>query len=195
MINNKNEENDAMMRLPKPLLGFSAFPGTGKTDLILQLLSVFKSQGLHVAVIKQTQDDIDADQSQEDSLEFSKAGAEHVLMVADNALAMTEIGQQSVPELGNLLEWPDMENIDLILIEGFRHLPFARIELHRSSLGNKLLFPEDNSIIAVASDEYLETGGLPLLNIELPKEVAGYISRWLRFHPHTVQLLMANADN
>jgi molybdopterin-guanine dinucleotide biosynthesis protein MobB len=73
----------------------------------------------------------------------------------------------------------DLENLDLIMVEGFKHLPFEKIELHRPSTGNSLIFTEDDSVIAIASDEDLETGGLPLLNINAPEEVAGFINRWL----------------
>lgn len=155
MKNNNNEENHAVMRFPGPVLGFVAFPGTGKSALTVELLALFESQGLRVAVIKQSQDDDDHGSAE--------------------------------PGFGKLLEQLDQENIDLVLVDGFGHLPFARIELYRPSLGNKPMFPHDRSIIAVASDEYLETGGLPLLNIDLPQEVAGYINRWLHNHPQTAK--------
>ena len=34
-------------------------------------------------------------------------------------------------------------------------------------------------MVAIASDEDLETGDLPLLNLNAPEEVAGFINRWL----------------
>ena len=73
----------------------------------------------------------------------------------------------------------DLNNLDLVLVEGFRHLPFAKIELHRPATAKPLLFTEDPSIIAVASDEDVETGDLPLLNLNAVEEVAGFINRWL----------------
>jgi len=33
--------------------------------------------------------------------------------------------------------------------------------------------------VAIASDEVLETGELPLLNLNAVEEVAGFINRWL----------------
>ena len=64
-------------------------------------------------------------------------------------------------------------------MEGFRHLPFAKIELHRPATEKPLLFTEDPLIIAVACDEDIETGDLPLLNLNTVEEVAGFINRWL----------------
>ena len=172
-------ENDGLMRFPKPVLGFYALPGAGKSTLIIALLTLLKSQGLRIAVINQTQNYSDREQAEKGRLELTRAGAEQVLTVSDQTPAEVEFG--------NLVDRLDLQKIDLILVDGFGHLPFARIELYRPSQGNKLLFTEDASVIAVASDEYLETGGIPLLNINLPQEVAGYISRWLRNHPLTAK--------
>jgi len=175
---------DVMMHFPKPVLGFAAYSGTGKTTLLVKLLPLMKMQGLRVAVIKQTHHDFDIDKPGKDSFELRKAGADQVLIASDKRSAlMTEYQVQSDPEPGYLIEQLDLENLDLIMVEGFRNLPFAKIELHRPSTGKKFIFPEDKSVIAIASDEYLETGDLPLLNLNMPKEVAGFINRWLGSQP------------
>jgi molybdopterin-guanine dinucleotide biosynthesis protein MobB len=181
---NSREHTDVMMRFPKPVLGFAAYSGTGKTTLLVKLIPLMKSQGLRIAAIKQTHHDFDIDKPGKDSFELRKAGADQVLIASDKRSAlMTEYQVQSELEPGSLIEQLDLEHLDLILVEGFRHFPFAKIELHRPSTGKKLIFPEDKSVIAIASDEYLEAGDLPLLNLNLPKEVVGFINRWLRSQP------------
>jgi molybdopterin-guanine dinucleotide biosynthesis protein len=40
----------------------------------------------------------------------------------------------------------------LVLVEGFKHATFAKIEIHRPSLGKPLMYPEDANIIALATD-------------------------------------------
>lgn len=163
-----------------PVLGFAAYSGTGKTTLLVKLLPLMKLQGLRIAMIKHAHHDFDIDKPGKDSFELRKAGAEQVLVASDKRYAlMTEYQDKVEPELGDLIEKLDLENIDLIMVEGFRHLPFAKIELHRPSTGKQLIFPEDKSVVAVASDEDVETGELPLLNINAPEEVAGFINRWL----------------
>ncbi len=92
---------------------------------------------------------------------------------------ITEYTEQREPGLPELIDKLDLDNIDLIMVEGFKHLPFSKIELHRPVMGKRLIFPGDRSVIAVASDRALETGELPLLNINEAEEVAGFINRWL----------------
>lgn len=177
---NNRKYNDMVMHFPKPVLGFAAYSGTGKTTLLVKLLPLMKQQGLRVAMIKHTHHDFDIDKPGKDSFELRKAGAHQVLVASDKRYAlMTEYEEQAEPDLGELIKNLDLENLDLVMVEGFRHLPFTKIELHRPSTGKKLIFPEDESIIAIASDENLETGDLPLLNINVPEEVMAFISHWL----------------
>ena len=155
-------------------------PGTGKTTLLVKLLPLMKLQGLRVAMIKQTHHDFDIDKPGKDSFELRKAGATQMLVASDKRSAlMTEYGSRVSPGLGELVDQLDLQNIDLVLVEGFRHLSFPKIELHRPATGKDLIFPQDPSVIAVASDDDLQTGDLPLLDINVPEEVMGFINRWL----------------
>ena len=163
-----------------PVLGFAAYSGTGKTTLLVKLLPLMKLQGLRVALIKQTHHDFEIDKPGKDSFELRKAGANQVLIASDKRCAlMTEYEKSVAPDLNDLVNKLDLDNIDLVLVEGFKHLLFPKIELHRSSLGNRLLFPEDDSIIAIASDGALNTAGLSLLNLNAVEEIAGFVNRWL----------------
>lgn len=172
--------NDHKLAFPKPVLGFAAYSGTGKTSLLVKLLPLMKLQGLRVAMIKHTHHDFDIDKPGKDSFELRKAGADQVLVASGRRMAlMTEFEDSTEPDLAELVNALDLNNVDLVMVEGFRHVPFAKIELHRTVLGKPLIFPEDKSIIAIASDENINTGDLPLLNLNAPEEVAGFINRWL----------------
>ena len=176
----EHQYEQVSMHFVKPVLGFAAYSGTGKTTLLVRLLPLMKLQGLRVAMIKHAHHDFDIDTPGKDSFELRKAGADQVLIASDKRCAvMTEFGQVKEPELDELMRRLDLENIDLVMVEGFRHLPFPKIELHRPSTAKPLIFPDDRSVIAVATDENLDTGELPLLNLNEAEEVAGFINRWL----------------
>jgi len=70
----------------------------------------------------------------------------------------------------------DQDNLDLILVEGFKLEKIPKIELTRPSLGNDLFFPIDDNVIAVATDEPLtvETD-LPMLDINNPDQIVLFI--------------------
>lgn len=174
--------NSRRLRCEKPVLGFAAYSGTGKTTLLVKLLPLMRLQGLRVAVIKQTHHDFEIDTPGKDSYELRKAGANQMLLASGHRTALiteSDNGSTGEPQLAELINQLDLENIDLVMVEGFKHEPFDKIELHRSVVSEELIFTEDASVIAVATDENIDTGGLPLLNINAVEEVAGFINRWL----------------
>ena len=139
-----------------------------------------KLQGLRVAMIKQTHHDFDIDKPGKDSFELRKAGANQVLIASEKRCALiTEYETPVESDLVGLVNKLDLENIDLVVVEGFKNKSFPKIELHRAATASKLIYPEDDNVIAVASDESLDTGDLPLLNLNETEEVAGFINRWL----------------
>lgn len=168
------------IKFEKPVLGFAAYSGTGKTTLLVKLLPLLKERGLRIAMIKHAHHDFDIDKPGKDSYELRKAGADQMLIASDRRWAlMTEIHKGVDPRLEDLIGRLNLDECDLVLVEGFRHVPFAKIELHRPSLGKDLIYPDDINIIAVASDEKIPTANLPLLNLNEPQEIEDYIYSWL----------------
>lgn len=169
------------IKFKKPVLGFSAYSGTGKTTLLVKLLPLLKGMGLRVAMIKHAHHDFDIDQPGKDSYELRKAGAEQILIASSYRRALiTETPEGNEPTLEDLVASLNLEQVDLILVEGFRHLAFPKIELHRPSTGKDLIFPEDSNIIALASDGDIESSAITKLDINNPQEIADFILQWLQ---------------
>ena len=169
-----------------PLIGFAAWSGTGKTTLLRQLIPWFKARGLRVAVIKATHHDFEIDRPGKDSYELRKAGAAQTLLVSSRRTALiTEHENPADPDLARALARLDAQHADLVLVEGFRHVPFPKIELHRPALGKPLLYPQDQSIVAIATDAPLpERPTIPVLNLNdiagVGEFVAGYLGLALK---------------
>ncbi|MDE2089150.1 MAG: molybdopterin-guanine dinucleotide biosynthesis protein B [Gammaproteobacteria bacterium] len=161
-----------------PVLGFAAYSGVGKTTLLVKLLALFQARGLRVGVIKHAHHDFDVDHPGKDSYELRKAGAGQVLVASRRRWAlMAENEPPAEPRLNDLLGRLDQSVLDLVLVEGFRHEAFPKIELHRPGLGHPVLFTEDTSIIAVASDAPLPVATrLPVLDINRPEQIADFIT-------------------
>lgn len=161
-----------------PVLGFAAWSGTGKTTLLLQLLPRLRTEGLRIGMIKHAHHAFDVDVPGKDSYELRKAGAEQMLVASQRRWAlMRDLPEAQEPQLTDLLARLDRDQLDLILVEGFRAVSFPKIELHRPSTGQPLLHPQDSSIIAIASDEPLQTC-LPRLDLNQPDEIAAFVLSW-----------------
>jgi molybdopterin-guanine dinucleotide biosynthesis protein B len=160
-----------------PVLGFAAYSGTGKTTLLVKLLPLLKDRGLRIGMVKHAHHEFDVDKPGKDSYELRKAGADRVLVASSRRWALVvEREQEESPRLEDLVARIDGNGLDLILVEGFKREALPKIELYRPSLGYPLMYPQDASIVAVASDHPLgEPITLPLLDLNEPQSIADFI--------------------
>lgn len=141
------------------------------------LISEFATRGITVSTIKHAHHAFDVDQPGKDSWRHRQAGASEVLVVSQRRWAlMHELRDEPEPELQALL--PRITPVDLLLVEGFKRYPHAKIEVHRPSLGKPALYPDDRLVVAVASDQELPGLTLPLLPLGSPKLIAEFILRY-----------------
>lgn len=165
---------NALLHNP-PVLGIAAWSGTGKTTLLKQLLPLLRANGLRVGMLKHAHHEFDIDHPGKDSYELRKAGAERMLVASARRWAlMVEAPQPGDVSLWDMLAQLGRDSLDLVLVEGFKHERFPKLELHRAAIGKPLLFPDDDAIIAVASDTPLDTA-LPQLDINDPAAIAAFI--------------------
>lgn len=167
-----------MLESKIPVLGFAAYSGTGKTTLLKKLLPLLRGYGLRVGVIKHAHHDFDIDTPGKDSYELRKAGANEMLIASGKRWAlMVDTDGKGDPVLQEMLNRLDQDSLDLVLVEGFKHEEFSKIELHRPSAGKPLIFPEDPGIIAIATDEGLsQKSDLPLLDINNVQAIAEFVT-------------------
>lgn len=161
------------------VLGIAGFSGSGKTTLIEKLVPRLVGQGLRVALVKHAHHDFDVDQPGKDSWRHRQAGCAEVLVSSTRRWAlMHELRGDPEPTLDQLLA--HLSPCDLILVEGFKRDPIPRIEVHRKGGDRPLLFPDDPRVIAVATDETLDTP-LPQFALDdaagLTDFIVGFIAR------------------
>jgi len=162
-----------------PIVGFSAWSGTGKTTMLRQVIPQLKAKGLRVAVIKHAHHHFDLDRPGKDSYELRKSGADHTIICTTTRMAaITEFASpEQEPTLEKIVAGLDCSQYDILLVEGYKHLSFfTKIELHRSVVGKPYLYPEDPTIVALACDSSPEEiPGIPVLDINNPLAIADFI--------------------
>ena len=167
-----------MIKAQCPVLGFAAYSGTGKTTLLEKLIPLLTAQSIRIGVIKHAHHQFDIDKEGKDSYRLRHAGAGQMLIASKNRWALiTETPEQDdVPDLQYLIDQLDQSKLDLILVEGFKHVAFDKIELHRRETNKPFIYPKDDSIIAIATDtpDACMTN-LPLLDINRPESVVNFI--------------------
>jgi molybdopterin-guanine dinucleotide biosynthesis protein B len=160
-----------------PILGFAAYSGTGKTQLLTQLIPLLKQRGIRTGIIKHSHHDFEIDVPGKDSYRLRMAGASPVMIVSPyrNAVISERQTRRECALAEELAAFP-CQDLDLILVEGFRHEKMPKIELHRRQLEKPMLYPDDGNVIAIASDhpDDIPTT-LPRLDLNNTAAIADFI--------------------
>ncbi len=145
------------------IIGIIGWKNSGKTTLTCRLIENLRARGFSVASVKHTHHDVEFDQDGKDSFRHRQAGAQEVLLVSRHRWALFNEFGDDEPALGPLIE--KLTPCDFVLIEGFKHHPYPKIQVYREQTEQDLLIGLVDKLIAVASDEPLSN--LPVANLDL----------------------------
>lgn len=155
------------------IFGIAGYSGSGKTTLIEKLIPLFTARGLKVSLIKHAHHTFDVDQAGKDSYRHRHAGCNEVLVTSSRRWAlMHELRGAPEPTLRELIK--HIAACDLLLIEGFKHEAIPKLEVYRGVVGESLLHPQDAHIVAVASDQHVDTL-LPQFRLDDAAAIAAFI--------------------
>lgn len=164
------------------LLGIAGYSGSGKTTLLTRLIPRLRAAGLRLGVLKHAHHRFDIDYPGKDSYELRRAGAECVMVASANRDAfVNEHLRDRDPSLWDALAQFEGRDLDLVLVEGFRHERFPKLEVARregrgSSATRDLLCLDDDAIVALATDGTLEVPrGLPRFAIDDVDAIAAFV--------------------
>ncbi len=127
----------------------AACSNSGKTTLIEKIIPLLKARGLRVAVVKHAHAGFEIDLPGKDSWRFREAGADAVMLIGPDRLALTKTLQA-----GPLVELELFaRDVDIVIEEGFKKTAKNKIEVFRSGIsGNQPLCMTDPSFLALVSD-------------------------------------------
>lgn len=161
-----------------PILGFAAYSGTGKTTLLEALLPKLTEAGLRIGMLKHAHHNFDVDKPGKDSYRLRKAGASQMLIASRNRFALMTETPEAEAEFEYLLTRFDEDMLDVVLVEGCKNIAFPKIELHREEVGKPWLYPNDENIIAIASDSGELDSELPQMNINDLEAIAQFVIQY-----------------
>jgi molybdopterin-guanine dinucleotide biosynthesis protein B len=144
------------------IIGLAGWSGSGKTTLVTNVIPVLVKRGLKVATVKHAHHEFDTDQPGKDSWLHRQAGASEVAIVSSRRWAIVhELGDEPEPPLGDILA--KLSPVDLVIVEGFKRHPHPKLEVYRAVIGKPLLHPDDDCIVAIATDAPLPQAQVPVL--------------------------------
>jgi molybdopterin-guanine dinucleotide biosynthesis protein B len=158
---------------PMKIFGISGYSGSGKTTLIERLVPLFTAGGLRVSLIKHAHHSFDIDHPGKDTYRHRHAGCTEVMITSSQRWAlMHELRNEPEPTLQDAIKL--ISPCDLLLIEGYKREPIPKLEVYRSTVGEPLMFPQDSHVVAIASDQSVDTQ-LPQFSIDDVTAIAAFI--------------------
>jgi molybdopterin-guanine dinucleotide biosynthesis protein MobB len=141
-----------------PVISLVGRKNSGKTTLLVALAAELLARGLRVASMKHGHHDFEFDQEGRDSWRhFHEGGVEAVIMASGDRIGLvmrTDLADRDPVAL--LQRLYGGQGYDLVLVEGLKHGPFQKVEVHRSALHPEPLFatgePTGGALLATVTD-------------------------------------------
>lgn len=153
-----------------PVLGLSAYSGTGKTTLMERLIAALTAKGLRVGAVKHDGHDFDMDRPGKDTYRFTQAGA---AVTAITSAGKTALLRQRGASLEELLGQVG-DGVDIILVEGWKDSGISRLGLCREATGKDFPSPPEDYVALVTDREDIK-GAVPRFGLDDIEELTEFI--------------------
>lgn len=145
--------------------------GTGKTTFMEKLIRELTLRGYRVGTIKSDAHGFEIDKPGKDTWRFAQAGAKATAIIGPQRYALI----QETDDKKNLDDIVKMiENVDIILVEGYKMSDKPRIEVVRHEKGTAIVSPPQY-LIAVVTDVDELAAAVPIYDINDYEGVADLI--------------------
>ena len=139
-----------------PIVSIVGTSDSGKTTLIEKLVPELVRRGYRVATIKHDVHGFDVDREGKDSWRHKQVGAHTVVISSPQKLALIRDVDHDA-ELGELRD-KYIQDVDIILSEGFKRNPQPKIEVFRKEKRRELLCTKEDNLLAIATNEPFHIG-------------------------------------
>ena len=139
-------------------IGIVGWKNSGKTTLVSRLIPVLQARGLSVSTIKHVHHDVDLDLPGKDTFVHRQAGAVDVVMYSDKRWAILHEQREQAPNPPSIdAMMSKMTPVDLVLVEGFKHVAMSRLEIRGDDPGPAMTEAGVRGIIGIVADGPADT--------------------------------------
>ncbi|RPJ10719.1 MAG: molybdopterin-guanine dinucleotide biosynthesis protein B [Deltaproteobacteria bacterium] len=157
-----------------PIVSIVGKSDIGKTTLLEKLLPELTGRGYRIATIKHDVHGFEVDREGKDSWRHKKAGAHTVVISSPQKIALIRDVERDLT-LEEIRE-KFIQDVDLILSEGYKKDVQPKIEVFRKGKYKELLCTREDNLVAIASDQTFDVG-VPCLSLDDVKGLADLIEK------------------
>jgi len=133
-----------------PVVSVVGKSGSGKTVFLEKLISVLKSRGLKIGVIKHDPHGFEIDTPGKDSWRHAQAGSDVVILSSPERLALIKRLDEEMTLDAVVSTY--LQEMDLVITEGYKKGPKKKIEVSRRERSQDLVSPAQD-LIAIVTDQ------------------------------------------
>ena len=124
---------------------------SGKTTFLLALLPILVQRGLRVGYLKHAHAGFEIDHPEKDSYRARRTGVLQTIVTGGGQTAV--IDDAGEPTIAEVIERYARDDLDLIVIEGFKREPVPKIEVARMAIAKgDLVCADDPLLLGVVCD-------------------------------------------
>ncbi len=161
-----------------PIVSIVGKSDSGKTTLIEKLLPELTRRGYRIATVKHDVHGFDVDREGKDSWRHKRAGAHTVIISSPQKVAVIRDVDRDL----RLDELRDkfIQDVDLIVSEGYKTDVQPKIEIFRKEKHTELLCTQDDRLVAIVSNQTFHIG-VPCFALDDMKGLGDFIeSKFLK---------------
>jgi molybdopterin-guanine dinucleotide biosynthesis protein B len=159
--------------MPKRVVAFTGPSNSGKTTTIVKVAQLLKSN-YRLAIIKHDPSDKGVfDKEGKDSWKFTQTGAEVVV----TSPTRTTFFSQRPQEIDSIVKL--VGDVDLVIIEGLKTMPYPRIAIFRNTLDENY-FPYSNALAidnSIELDKHTIPQNLDILDLNNIEQLCEWIEK------------------
>jgi molybdopterin-guanine dinucleotide biosynthesis protein B len=139
-----------------PIISIVGKSDSGKTTLIEKLVPELTRRGYRIATVKHDVHGFEVDREGKDSWRHKQAGAHTVVISSAKKVALIRDVEKdlTLEEIRERL----IQDVDLILSEGYKKDVQPKIEIFRKEKHKELLCTKEDNLIAIVSDKKFRVG-------------------------------------
>ena len=155
-----------------PIISIVGKSDSGKTTLIEKLLPELTGRGIRVATVKHDVHGFEVDREGKDSWRHKQAGAHTVVISSPQKAALIRDVEKdlTLEEIREKL----IQDVDLILSEGYKKDVQPKIEVFRKEKHQELLCTKEDHLVAIVSDRTFDID-VPCFGLDDMKGIADFI--------------------
>ena len=136
------------------IIGITGWKDVGKTYYANLIIKLLVKKGYQVGSIKHAHHDFDVDKPGTDSFKHREAGSSQVIISSSKRWAkITENNNVNEKCLDELIQ--ELDNVDIVVVEGFKKDNHPKIEILTKGLNNRN--KETKNVIAIVSNDLKDT--------------------------------------